>query len=834
MMLIVSKLGVQQGAAKFAFLFAFATAALLIPLSGALAQGVGTGGIATPGLSSEVVTPEGTIVSDAGAEGRLIEAVGVEGNERIEASTVLAYTILDAGDIYTAESADLSLKQLFATGYFADIIVEMRGSSLIVRIVENPMINRVIFRGNSAMDDEELTTEVEMRPRTVFTRSRVQADVQRILALYQRSGRFSTTVDPQIVQLPQNRVDLVFEINDGPKTGVRRINFIGNDEFSDRRLRGTIATAETKWWKFFSSNDNYDPDRITYDREQLRRYYLSKGYADFRVVSSVAELTSDRNDFFVTFTVEEGEQYTVGTVEVTTELDRLSGETLRALVPIQTGEIYNANFIDNGVDNLTYIAGAQGYAFVDVRPRVRRNREEHTVDLTFEVNEGPRVYIERINIVGNTRTLDRVVRREFRLVEGDAFNRVLIERSRSRVRSLGFFESVEITEEPGTLPDRTILNVEVEEQATGEISFGLGFSSTDAYVFDLSVTERNLLGRGQHLRFSIQLSSRQRQLDIRFTEPYFLGRNLAAGFDLFQVRNDFVESNFATETSGAGVRLGFPISEYNRLSLRYTLRRESVLPDDGYCSVSRWLVDEDDDGVDDRGFTPLPVVCNAEGTTWLSLLGYTFTSDHRDNSQEPTSGFFMNVQQDLAGAGGDTHFLRSEIDTRVYYSPFRRGFAEDITFSLRGAAGYVFDWGQDDGLRTNNRFFKGGASFRGFEPSGVGPRSLLTRTAIGGRAYMIGTAEVGFPLPTPDSLGLDGALFADVGTIGLVTDGDIGGPGIRQQSFIQDDLSLRASVGVSVFWNSPFGPVRLDFAEVLAREDYDVTETFRFSGGTRF
>jgi len=811
---LIGAAGIKAFALAFAVTFA-------VPASVAYAQD-----------DAIVTTQEGTIRSEAGAEGQVIDAVVIEGNVRTETSTVEAYMLLHAGDTYTAETADQTLKLLFETGYFSDIVIDMRNHTMTVRVVENPMINRVIFRGNRAIKDDDLTTEVELRARMFFTRAQVQADVQRILELYRRKGRFSAQVNPQIVELPQNRVDLVFEINDGPETGVRRINFLGNEEFGDRRLRSVIATQETKWWRILSSNDNYDPDRLTYDREQLRRFYLSKGFADFRVVNSVAELTPDRRDFFITFTVEEGEQYTVGNVEVNSELERLDENVMRRLVPIHEGETYNADFIEDSVDNLTFFAGAAGYAFVDITPRVRRNREDHTVDLTFDVNEGPRVYIERINIVGNTRTLDRVIRREFRLSEGDAFNRVLVERSRARVRGLGFFESVEVTQEPGSLVDRTVLNVEVEERSTGEISFGLGFSSTDAYVFDLSVTERNLLGRGQYLRFAVQFSSRTRQVDIRFTEPYFLGRNLAAGFDLFQVRNNYIESNFSTETSGAGVRLGFPISEHNRLNLNYTLRRETIEPDDGYCNPSRYIEDADMDGNDDDGYIPLPRVCTLETTTWLSMAGYTFTSDHRDDFLEPHNGYFMSISQQVAGLGGDIHYVRSEIDTRLYYSPFRRGFLDDVVFSLRGTGGYIFDWSGDGNLRPNDRFFKGGASFRGFEPSGVGPRSTITRDAIGGRMYAIGTAEIGFPLPTPGELGLDAALFADFGTVGLLTDDDIGGSIARQ--YVMDDLTMRASIGVSVFWDSPFGPVRLDFAHVLAREEYDRTEAFRFSGGTRF
>ncbi len=782
--------------------------------------------------ATETVTEEGTIRSAAGAEGSTIEEVVVEGNVRTETSTVRAYMVLSEGDIYTAEAADQTLKFLFQTGYFTDIGIDMRAGTLTVAIVENPMINRVIFRGNRAIDDEDLAEEVELRPRTFFTPAQVQADVQRILELYRRQGRFSAQVNPQIVELDQNRVDMVFDINDGPETGVRRINFLGNEQYNDRRLRGVIATQETKWWRIFSANDNYDPDRLTFDREQLRRFYLSKGYADFRVVNSVAELTPDREDFFITFTVQEGEQYTVGSVEVNSELERLDEDVMRRLVPIHEGEVYNADFIENSVDNLTFFAGAQGYAFVDVNPRVRRNRDDHTIELSFEVNEGPRVYIERINIVGNTRTLDRVIRREFRLAEGDAFNRVLVERSRARVRGLGFFESVEVTEEPGSLPDRTVLNVQVEEQPTGEISFGLGFSSTDAYVFDLSITERNLLGRGQFLRFAVQFSSRTRQVDLRFTEPYFMGRNLAAGFDIFQVRNNFIESNFSTETTGAGVRLGFPISENNRVNLTYTIRRETIDPEDGFCNPSRYIVDEDEDGEDDDGFIPLPPICESEEATWISLAGYTFTSDMRDDFLEPRRGTFFSLSQQVAGLGGDIRYVRTEVDTRFYHAPFSRGVLEDVVFSLRGTGGYIFDWGGDDGLRRSDRFFKGGATFRGFEPSGIGPRSAVTGDPIGGRMYAIGTAEIGFPLPTPGELGLDAAIFADFGTTGLLTDSDIGGAEFRQ--FVRDDLTFRSSVGVSVFWDSPFGPVRLDFAHVLARENYDRTEAFRFSGGTRF
>ena len=469
-----------------------------------------------------------------------INQIVVEGNQRVEASTVISYLLIQPGMPFDPERIDQSLKALFATGLFADVQILQRGSDLVVRVVENPIISRVVFEGVHALKEEDLNKEVQAKARAVFTAARAQADVQRIIELYRRSGHFAATVTPQVKELDQNRVDLIFKIDEGPTTGVRSINFIGNNAFSDRELRDAVKTQQSRWWRFLSSNDNYDPDRIEYDRELLRQYYTNRGYADFKIVSAVAELTPDQKDFYITFTVDEGEKYDFGDIKVDTELEKVPSVLLKQAVPIQSGREFQGNLIEKSIDAITFVAGSAGYANVDVRPRIDRDREHHKVNITFEVNEGPRVYVDRIDIVGNTRTVDPVIRRELRLAEGDAFNRVLLDRSKQRLKALGFFKSVDIDDKPGSQPDRSNIEVKVEEESTGELSFAAGYSSADSLVFDVSVSERNLRGRGQYLRLRASTSQRRKQVDIRFTEPRFLGRNLAAGFDLFSLHTDYL------------------------------------------------------------------------------------------------------------------------------------------------------------------------------------------------------------------------------------------------------------------------------------------------------
>ncbi len=514
-----------------------------------------------------------------------IANIRIEGIQRIEPETVRSYLLLQPGDQWDAERVDRSLKALFATGLFADAKLTREGNTLLVRVVENPIINRIAFEGNSKLSDKDLNGEIQLRPRVVYTRTRVQNDVRRILELYRRRGRFAATVEPKVIQLSENRVDLVFEINEGPSTGVRSINFVGNHQFGDGTLRGVLETKESRWYRFLSTSDTYDPDRLTYDRELLRKFYLSEGYADFRVVSAVAELTPDRDGFVISFTIEEGERYHFGKVDVAIKLKDLPRETVLPLLTVQPGDWYDAEAVEHSIAVLTDALGNRGYAFVEVKPEINRNRDEHTIDIVFNVQEGPQVYVDRIDITGNVRTLDKVIRREFRLVEGDAFNTNKMTRSKERIKNLGFFKKVEVTNSPGSAPDRTVITVEVEEQSTGELSLGIGFSTSDGPLADISIRERNFLGRGQDFRVGTVVSFRSQQVDINFTEPYFLDKNVAAGFDLFEVKTSPTTNFFSGITPvyqqfsyGGALRTGYQISDGRIQPMDTMLPSAMILP----------------------------------------------------------------------------------------------------------------------------------------------------------------------------------------------------------------------------------------------------------------
>jgi outer membrane protein insertion porin family len=741
----------------------------------------------------------------------IVRDIQVRGTQRIETGTVLSYISIRPGDPYDEQVVDRSLKSLFATGLFADVKINWDGAVLTINVVENPIINRVVFEGESKVSEKDLTKEVQLKPRMVFTRAKVQADVQRVIELYRRNGKFAAAVDPEIIQRPQNRVDLIFSINEGPTTGVARISFIGNKAFDDDTLKGQIATEESEWWKFLSSNDNYDPDRLSFDREQLRRFYLKNGYADFRVVSAVAELTPDRRDFYITFTVDEGPVYKFGKVVIDSKIKELYPASLRPLVPIRTGQMYNAELVDKSIDALTNAAGTKGYAFAEIHPRIARNRATRTIDVIFDIEQGPRVYIEKINITGNTRTLDKVIRREFRLVEGDAFNRVLVDRSRTRIRSLGFFKDVNIKPAPGSQSDRTVLNVNVTEQSTGELQLGVGYSSTSSFVGQFSYTERNLFGRAQYLRLSLSASSISKEAVLSFTEPYFLDRPLAAGFDLYKIITDFQQADYQSDTDAVALRVGFPTSEYGSVGLRYTFRVDDISPFSG---------------------AP-PAIILATGSATTSSVGYTYAYNTLDDPIKPRRGLTFQVSQDFAGLGGDLKYLK----TTAAFSYRHPVLWDEFIASFTATGGYITGYdGQH--VRLNERFFEGGDSFRGFAVAGIGPRELNTggRTgSIGGEAYAIGTFELRLPDFLPADYGISTSLFTDFGTLGhiasqpgLLTCGRVG----PRVPCIVDNMGLRASGGIAIGWKSPFGPVEIDLGVPYIRQSYDKTQIIRFSAGT--
>ncbi len=734
--------------------------------------------------------------------GGTISQVAVQGNQRIEPATIRTYISVREGDPFDPVTIDRSLKNLFATGLFADVSIGRQGDILIIRVVENPIINRITFEGNKRLDNDKLQPEVQLRPRVVYTRTKVQQDVERILDLYRRSGRFAVTVEPKVIELPQNRVDLVFEVNEGDPTYVRKITFIGNEKFSDGDLRDVVLTREERWWRFLTSNDTYDPDRMAFDQELLRRYYLSEGYADFEVISAVAELSPNRKSFFITMTVDEGPRYRFGEMTVDVAIPNLDPDVLRtAIVPSQ-GDWYNAEDIEGTVDVFTDLVGALGYAFVDIRPRVSRDVANRTIDIIFDVQEGPRVFVERIDITGNVRTLDKVIRREFRLVEGDAFNTARLRRSRERLQNLGYFREVEVDNVPSEVyPDRTVVTATVEEQSTGELQFGIGFSSASGALFDVGVRERNLLGKGQDLRLNFSLAQQQTQIDLGFTEPYFLNRRLAAGADLFATETDFIdEAGFISQSIGGSLRLGFNYNEYMFQRLTYLLSWTKL---EGISQFASEFTREQ------------------EGTTTTSQVSQTFAIDKRNNVIDPSDGYFISLSNDLAGLGGTEKYVRSSVAVGYYWEPF-----EDWTFSATGNVGYILGIGED--IKIFQRYQLGGNNLRGFDDFGASPRAAATGDALGGDWIATARAELKIPLGLPEEIGITPKIFSDWGAIGAPSD-------LKDRSFdILSSQRVRGSVGLGIEWESPVGPINIDWAHVLRQADFDITESFRVNFGQRF
>ena len=739
--------------------------------------------------------------------GESIEFIRVEGTQRVEEETVMAYMLVREGLKDAADLVDQSVKTLFSSGLFADVTIRRQDKGLIVIVVENPIVNRVSFEGNSAITDDNLGKEGILSARQIYTRAKVQDDVERQIELYRRSGRFAVRIEPKVIQLPQNRVDLVFEISEGPTTGISAINFLGNRVFSDDELRDVILTRESRWWRIFSASDNYDPDRVAYDGELLRQHYLSKGYADFAVIATNAELTRNGESFFVSFVVEEGQKYNFGVARISTSLDTLDIIELEEQITHQAGEQYDQRALDKTVDALTKVVGESGFAFANIRPRPRTNSEAAKIDIEYVIKEGPRVYVERVNVNGNTRTKDDVIRREIRLVEGDAFNKVLLSRSERGVRGLNFFSDVQVTETPGTEDDKTIIDVDVREMPTGELSFGVGYSSAEDFTTQLSVSERNFLGRGQSLRVNVGLSNQVQRYTIGFTEPYFLGRDVSAGFSVFNTQTDYdYQQGLELNESGIAFSLGFPLSEDGRLSLFANF-------------VNDELTDPRNAGlVSDRSYD----LSKQE-------FGYFYSIDQRDDFINPSDGWNISFGQDIAGPGGDVSYLRTRASANFYEE-----IAEGWIFHLRGTMGIIHDY-KGGPINYNDRFFRGGRDFRGFERGGVGPREVSASaadpsqgSALGANRYMIGTAQVSLPLGLPKESGVRANLFVDFGVLGET---DAQAPAGR---VIEDEMAFRATTGLSFAWRSPFGPVRFDFAEPLAKEDYDQTRFFRFTIGTSF
>jgi len=741
----------------------------------------------------------GASLTTSTALATVVSRIDVEGNQRVDADTVRAYLVIRPGRNFSHQEEDASLKALFETGLFADVSLDVRGALLVVIVVENPVINEVGFEGNKKFKDDALTNVVQSKPRGVFTRAKVQNDVARILEVYRRSGRFQASVTPQTIQLPNNRVNLVFVVSEGPKTGVSGITFVGNHAFSDTRLRNIIATRQTGILSFLRSGDSYDPDRLSSDEEKLRKYYLDRGYADFQVVSSVAELDRERNTFFIVFTLNEGPRYRFGAINVDSTIAGVDPREIQREVITDEGDVFSSGNVDKSLEEITLHLAATGHPFAQARPRIDRDPESLTISVTYVVDEGSRIYIERIEVVGNTRTRDYVIRREFDIAEGDAFNRVLIDRAQRRLRNLGYFTSVDISAQPGSADDRVILVVTVVEQPTGDFSFGFGYSSSDGAVGDISLTERNFLGRGYNLRVAVGGGTSSRTYEVSFTDPYFLGRRISAGVNVF--RRSYDRSSFRSynyTTTGGGVTFGFPVTEDFTVQTGYKVENQEISVADYRC---------DGAGGDDVSLS----ICQARGTTLVSSVFYSLIYDTLDSRQDPHDGFYVRFTQEFAGVGGDVRYLKTTGSGSYYHEllPDR-----DIIGLVKLQGGNVFGIGER--VRLLDAYFQGGETVRGFANSGYGPRDSVTGDALGGTVYAAGTAEVQFPIPLlPRELGFRGALFADAGTL-FNSDATV-----AATSTILDGPDIRSSVGGSILWASPLGPLRADFAHVISSQGYD-------------
>ena len=747
-------------------------------------------------VSSVLSTP-------AGAE--ILKNVLIEGTHRFEPASIMQNLNISKGQNLTPYELDNITKTLFETKLFSDVDVRMNNGTLTIKVQENPIVREVYFEGNEKMDDDVLKTEIDLKPRTVYTASTAQSDADRLLTLYKRSGRFGATVTPKIIKKDQNRVDVIFEIEEGAKTTIEKISFTGNTRFDDGTLKDVLITKENAWYRFFASTDTYDPDRLNYDKEMLRRFYLKHGYVDFKVVNAAAELLPDKTGFTLTIDVSEGQRYRFSQPQIKVSLPAYAKkgnkEELIKLLDFEKGDWFNAEKIDSTVEQLTDKFANEGYAFVEVTPEFLRNEKDRTVQVVFTVQEGEKVFVNKINIHGNSRTQDKVIRREFKIKEGDAFNASKLRRSQQKVEDLDYFEKVDFKTSPlYSDASKTDVDVTVREKSTGSFNVGVGWSSYDGMLFETGIVERNILGTGNIVNLNAMLSQKETQYVAGLTNPYFLDLPLLAGLEIFRTTRDNSDSSSYSYTSyGATTRFGWNYTDALRQTVRYTLRRDDVNDIDSDASI---------------------YIKEQEGQTTVSLIGQDISYDKRDSKINPTQGYYLNLGTDYAGIGGDTKFFRVTATAIQYFS-----LADDVVLSLRGDGGHIWGTGGED-VRINNRFFLGDYSLRGFEYGGVGARDRATDDALGGNWYVTASTELVFPLGLPREIGIKGKTFVDAGLIGK--------PDGYDAKYMDYSSGVRVAAGVGILWQSPMGMINLDFALPVVKESYDKTQIFRLNFGKGF
>ncbi len=746
----------------------------------------------------------------ASATSGQIAAINIVGNRRIAASTILSYMLVQPGSAFNSPDINLSLKTLYATGLFKTVSITRQGDDLVVRVRENPVVSAVYFQGNHAVTDKQMTGAISLRPNAVFTPAEAAAARSALLALYAQKSHYDATVTPEIIKLPENRVNVVFSVHEGPQTLVSRINFIGNRHYGQAKLREVVSTRQDAWFRFLSSSDEYNPERVKYDEELLRKFYYHHGFADFKLNSATAQLAPDRKSFYLTFVMDEGPRYRIGSVRVLSTIRHLSGKALRPLVPISKGNIFDGDAIAAAIKAISTKVQDEGFAFAQVEPDVKEDHKTHTVALTFRVLEGPRVYVERVSITGNTRTEDSVIRREMELAEGDPFNETALDNSKENLKNLGYFKKPEIKVAPGSQPDKVVLDTRVDEQATGSFSLGGGYSTDLGALVNLGLSQNNFLGTGIDASISGLLAQRGTQFNLGVTNPYFLGRNLIAGVDLFRTDTSNTTSYVFSERSiGGDVRLGFRYNQHVRQAFTYTVSSRDI-------------------------YNILPgsslYITNEQGTSSLSQIGQTLTFDYLDDRLDPTKGTEIGITTNFAGLGGTAKYLQFNVSAK-YYIPLERLLGDkQYVLEFGAGAGYLYDILGYHSLIAD-RFFLGGDTLPGFQTGGVGPHDELYGDSLGGNFMWTEDNVLHFPLPVSPDLGVSGFTFADIGALsGGVT--PLFQNGVRLP--IYDNAAPRVAVGIGVAWNTPFGLINLSFAEPVVKYRYDQVQQFRVSFGTRF
>ncbi|MEA2863950.1 MAG: outer membrane protein insertion porin family [Bradyrhizobium sp.] len=748
------------------------------------------------------------------AQAAAAETIEVQGNRRIDAETVRSYFHATADGRFDAAARDAALKALVETGLFDQVTIDRVGDRLVVHLAEARVLDRVAFEGNKKIKDKELEAVVQSKPRGTLQRAVVQADAARIMEAYRHAGRNNVGVAPQIIDRGNDRVDLVYVVTESAKTTVRQINFAGNQVFGKRQLAAVIKTSATNMLSFLTGGDDYDPDRIAADREQLRLYYRSKGYADASVTSAKAEYDPAIHGFTLTFTIDEGERYHFGDINIVCNVPGLDGEKLRRLVVARQGAVFDGNALDKSDEILAIELAKLGFPFAQATPRTIRDAAARRIDVAFTVDQGPRTYVERINIHGNTRTRGYVIRREFDIAEGDAYNKSLIDRAERRLKNLNFFKTVKISRLPGSAADRVVLDVEVAEQSTGDFNIAGGYSTTDGLLAEVKVSDRNFLGTGKAVAASVTYGQYARGIDLSASEPYFLGTRVSAGIELYGRQNDTSPyQSYGSTIYGGTLQLGTPITEQLGVQYRYSLYNQDVTLNPASLTAAPSL--------------PIQQAALA-GPQWVSAVGSTVTYSTLDNNKSPTSGFNSQLKQDLAGLGGDVKFLRTTEDLR-YYHPI----TDDVVSLVRAQGGYVTGWGGQQ-VPLLNSFFGGPTMVRGFAPNGFGPRDLTPGTTmdnVGGSMYWATTAELQSNIPgVPQEYGLKATAFVDAGSVFRYS-GPTAFPGSAQSLQVANSNVVRSSVGAGLTWASPFGNLTVDYAVPLTKAAYDVVQPLRFSAG---